>query len=374
MRQVVVLATALLFLGTVAGAAAADSGPLADAGLDQTVNTETTVQLDGTGSAHPEGSIVAYEWTIRTPDGREISPDCSDCDRTSFVPRTPGTYEVMLSVTGTDDETDADTLYVNVESGGPSVTLRGETAPKVGESTIFTATSNSTAELESIEWRIDGSRVAQQNLDGATAEPDYRHSFSDTDTRRVEVVVRDTSGRSARDELLVFPEEPSSEKTGGLFEFSSLLGSTAERTASRNPSDDTISDPSQSGTDFGIEPNERTRCGYEVNMHGGSDVVDSCEYDNPMTPGKISSTDKVADNSIPFQSYGGQTPKQRSRLITDNRNDEISDEYRNYGNSGNDDTTFSSNDGHKKSIGKNYVSASGGGDPKGTTDSGFVAT
>ena len=33
----------------------------ADAGLDQEVGTDTTVQLDGTGSAHPDGVIDGYE-------------------------------------------------------------------------------------------------------------------------------------------------------------------------------------------------------------------------------------------------------------------------------------------------------------------------
>lgn len=81
MFRVAILVAALATFLVCAGGAAAADGPMADAGLDQTVTVETTVQLDGTGSSHPDGAIAEYEWTIRTPDGREIEPDCPDCER-----------------------------------------------------------------------------------------------------------------------------------------------------------------------------------------------------------------------------------------------------------------------------------------------------
>ncbi|PSQ17421.1 hypothetical protein BRD02_03355 [Halobacteriales archaeon QS_8_69_73] len=50
-RYVSVAVVAFLAAAAVIGVAAADAGPLADAGLDQEVGANTTVQLDGTGSS-----------------------------------------------------------------------------------------------------------------------------------------------------------------------------------------------------------------------------------------------------------------------------------------------------------------------------------
>jgi len=55
-----VVAIAALF----AGASAADGNepPLAEAGLDQTVDNGTTVYLDAGGSVDPDGSLAAVSW------------------------------------------------------------------------------------------------------------------------------------------------------------------------------------------------------------------------------------------------------------------------------------------------------------------------
>ena len=58
-RYATVLAV-LLFVMSAAGVVAGDEGPWA-AGLDQEVGVDTTVQLDGTGSSHPDGRIEGYE-------------------------------------------------------------------------------------------------------------------------------------------------------------------------------------------------------------------------------------------------------------------------------------------------------------------------
>jgi hypothetical protein len=102
-------------LSAASGAVAAGSGPMADAGLDQSVSVNTTVQLDATGSIQPDGEIGSYEWRIETPDSRIIEPECVDCARTAFSPDTGGRYEVTVTVTGSDGETASDTLYVDVE-------------------------------------------------------------------------------------------------------------------------------------------------------------------------------------------------------------------------------------------------------------------
>jgi hypothetical protein len=113
---------ALLFAVTAVGVGAAvpaDGGtPLAEAGLDQRVGHGETVRLDATGSYDPDGGVVAYEWRLRTPTGRTVSPLEPHAARTSFTATTVGRYEVTLTVTDDDGKTGTDTMYVLVEGAG----------------------------------------------------------------------------------------------------------------------------------------------------------------------------------------------------------------------------------------------------------------
>lgn len=105
--------SALLAAGPVHGAGGGE--PLAEGGLDQHVLRGETVRLDATGSYDPDGRVVAYEWRVRTPDGRAVSPSDSRTARTSFEANTVGRYEITLTVTDGDGNTGTDTMYVVVE-------------------------------------------------------------------------------------------------------------------------------------------------------------------------------------------------------------------------------------------------------------------
>jgi hypothetical protein len=207
MKRYIGLLVVLASISGAAGLAAADAGPLADAGLDQRVDVDTTVQLDGTGSAHPNGTIDSYAWSIETPDGRHIQPACPDCARTQFTPHEPGRYDVTVTVTDTDGRSERDTLYVYVEDAGPTVELDGDTEPTTGEPTTYTATAGtSTADLAEITWRIDNRTVAEESLEGTNDRSTRSLTFTDSEPRRLEVVVRDAENRTASDVLLVDPQ------------------------------------------------------------------------------------------------------------------------------------------------------------------------
>lgn len=112
MAVLVLLVPVLALCG--GGVAGAGEPPLADAGLDQRVELNATVLLDAAGSRDPDGSIQSYRWSVRTPDGRTITPETSDAPRTTLVVRQPGRYEVTVTVTDDDGQSATDTLYVDV--------------------------------------------------------------------------------------------------------------------------------------------------------------------------------------------------------------------------------------------------------------------
>ncbi|MFD1645112.1 PKD domain-containing protein [Haloarchaeobius litoreus] len=175
--------------------------PLAEAGLDQRVPHGRTVLLDGRGSRDPDGNITGFEWTVTRPDGSLVTPDCPTCPRTTFTPNETGTYQVELTVSDDDGASTSDSLFVEVTVGnGPTVSLSGPTTTTAGATTEFVADAQAgSAELDRIEWRVDGTVVATRDLDGATENATLEGTFPSSGAYTVSARVFDASNRSDSD-------------------------------------------------------------------------------------------------------------------------------------------------------------------------------
>ncbi len=213
MRQGLML-VALAVLGV--GVASANTPPLADAGLDQQVEENTTVYLDAGGSTDPDGNVTGYEWSITAPNGTELTPDCESCARTEFVPERTGQYNATVAVTDDDGATREDTLYVDVETATPpSVTVSGPDAVIAGDAQTYTADASAGGDdLSTITWRVDGSHRAHVAASG-DAETVTREFSFEKGEHTVTVVVIDDSGKRESDEMTVEAVEPVGVGDGG---------------------------------------------------------------------------------------------------------------------------------------------------------------
>jgi hypothetical protein len=192
MGVVVVLAGAVVLAGV---GAAAEEGPLADAGLDQTVPEGTTVYLDGGGSVASEGTITAYEWTITSPNGTTRTPECLSCELTQFTPTEVGTYAVTLMVTDEEGRTDSDTLYVEVEAHDPpEANVNGPESVDVGEPAAVTVTAQpGDARLSSYIWQAGG-QTHDQGFFDSEREHETTVTFDEPGIRRVNATISDLTG------------------------------------------------------------------------------------------------------------------------------------------------------------------------------------
>jgi hypothetical protein len=143
--------------------------PVANAGPDQTVvdtdgNTLEVVTFDGTGSFDPDGSILAYAWTLNgNPFGNAA---------TFSVTRPLGTFVVTLTVTDNLGGTASDTVTVIVEAApdptntpptaaaGPDLDLSDPDGDGVVSAAVDgTTSSDAEGPIASYEWRINGTLV-----------------------------------------------------------------------------------------------------------------------------------------------------------------------------------------------------------------------
>ena len=113
-------------LGSTSGdnlAPPANQAPVADAGTDQTVNVEDTVQLDGTGSYDPDGDPITYSWAfVSMPTDSTATLSGADTATPTFVADVEGTYEVELTVS--DGELiDSDSVTITATTVAPTGTM-----------------------------------------------------------------------------------------------------------------------------------------------------------------------------------------------------------------------------------------------------------
>lgn len=92
----------------------ANSAPIADAGVDQTVEADELVTLDGSGSSDPDGDPITYLWSA--PDGIELS-DNTAMNPTFVAPELAINDDVLLfSLTISDGKevSEADAVAVTL--------------------------------------------------------------------------------------------------------------------------------------------------------------------------------------------------------------------------------------------------------------------
>lgn len=172
-------------------------GPNASLSAPETATTDETVTLDASGSE--TGPNPTYEWFVdkeRVPDADGPTLDTSFSD--------PGSHRVRVKVTddgGTDSVGQIIEVRGQVEANADAVPRTVET----GESITFDG-ADSSGDIESYRWNFgDGTT-------GTGITPS--HTYEDSGTYLVELVVETTDGRTARDTVEVTVEEPP-ESSGG---------------------------------------------------------------------------------------------------------------------------------------------------------------
>ena len=159
-------------------AAGANRAPVANAGADQNVPTGTTVTLDGSASADPDGNLITYVWTLDSkPAGSAAAIADATSPRPSLVADKSGTYAISLVVSdgvlaGVADQVVVTASAANsapVADAGPDQNvLVGATVELDGSASI-----DADGDLLSYGWSIT-SRPA-----GSTAQLTYASGVDD---------------------------------------------------------------------------------------------------------------------------------------------------------------------------------------------------
>jgi len=177
--------------------------PMADAGSDQTVDEDTYVPFDGTGSTdnHPDFPKGAdFEWTFEVNEVLYRVTGRSS----GFVFNTPGVYNVTLTVTDEAGNQGTDNVIFTVLDTTPPVARAGDDLTVNEDATITLDGSASTDNDPEFPlgadhrwtWTEDGTPMS---LQGEIVQ----HSFATPGRYEVTLTVTDAGGNSATDVIVV---------------------------------------------------------------------------------------------------------------------------------------------------------------------------
>ena len=90
--------------------------PTADVSVpSSTVDVETQVTLDGSGSSDPDGDDLTFSWSLDTPSNSSASLSDASAEQPTFTPDEAGDYTATLEVSD-GDATDTDDATVTAET------------------------------------------------------------------------------------------------------------------------------------------------------------------------------------------------------------------------------------------------------------------
>ena len=137
-------------------ASAANSAPVANAGLPQNVALSTTVTLDGTGSTDANNDFITYKWTLITkPAGSIAQLASATTAKPTFRTDVSGTYVATLIVNDgkVDSVAAATTVTVSSANSDPIANAGANQNVVLGSTVTLDGTNSSDANRDQLSYR-----------------------------------------------------------------------------------------------------------------------------------------------------------------------------------------------------------------------------
>ena len=172
--------------------------PKADAGPDQTVDENTLVTFNGSGSTD-NFCITNYTWTFT-----DVTLQILKGVNPTYTFTKPATYTVTLNVTDAAGYWAIDTVVITVLDVTPPVADAGpEQKVMVGETVVFNGSgSTDNVGVVSFEWDFGDETAGTGSI--------INHIYTEQGEYTVTLTVKDAAGNSATDSIIIHVKTPPS--------------------------------------------------------------------------------------------------------------------------------------------------------------------
>ncbi|TQV74216.1 fibro-slime domain-containing protein [Exilibacterium tricleocarpae] len=187
--------------------------PVANAGVDQTVNVGDRVSLDGSRSSDADGDPLTYRWVLASqPNGSSVMLTDADKVNPSFTAGEEGIYTVQLVVNdGTDDsEMDSVSITVNQLQNRPVANAGPDQTGPLGDVFVLDGSASRDADGDPLTyaWTLltqpDDSQAVLS--DPTAVNPQLEADVAGAYT--VQLIVNDGQVNSAPDTVTLTAEAP----------------------------------------------------------------------------------------------------------------------------------------------------------------------
>lgn len=170
--------------------------PVADAGGPYTVDEGDSVQLDGTGSADPDGDDLTFAWDLDGDGTTESSQPMPVFDASALDG--PTTVDVSLTVCDPSEACETSTVTVSVENVAPVLDVALDDPVDEGSPLTLTATIADTGLADThnlvIEWGDGETDAVTIDEDTAVGTITVEHTFLDDGDYNLTIQVTDDDG------------------------------------------------------------------------------------------------------------------------------------------------------------------------------------
>ena len=130
-----------------------NSAPVSNAGADQTVLVNDTVQLDGSGSSDVDGDSLTFKWSfVSRPGGSNAALSSTTVVKPTFDVDVAGTYTVRLIVNDGTVDSASDTVTISTENSAPAAKAGADQTVQVNDTVQLDGSSSSDADGDSLTY------------------------------------------------------------------------------------------------------------------------------------------------------------------------------------------------------------------------------
>ena len=186
-----------------------NSAPVSDAGADQTILVNDSLQLDGSGSSDLDGDRLTFKWSfVSRPSGSSAMLSDTKAMKPTFEVDVAGSYTVQLIVNDGTVNGMPDTVTISTEYSAPVANAGVDQAVRINDTVQLDGSGSSDVDGNSLtfKWSLvskpggSNATLSDTNVVKPTFEVDVAGSYT------VQLIVNDGTVKSAPDTVTISTE------------------------------------------------------------------------------------------------------------------------------------------------------------------------